>query len=107
MIFHRASYAARTCKRNIEMTPLCKIEVTHPRVLGSREVRRGGVVAEQAGVHAASSDLSSRAPRACPVGDAFPGIVAHVGRLLAKLPGILSWSSISRGSEGRYSTCSF
>jgi len=38
------------CKRNIEMTPLCKIEVTHPRVLGSREVRRGGVVDEQAGV---------------------------------------------------------
>ena len=29
------------CKRNIEMTPLCKIEVTHPRVLGSRAVRRG------------------------------------------------------------------
>jgi hypothetical protein len=38
------------CKRNIEMTPLCKIEVTHPRVLGSREVRRGGGVDEQAGV---------------------------------------------------------
>ena len=38
------------CKRNIKMTPLCKIEVTHPRVLGSREVRRGGVVDEQAGV---------------------------------------------------------
>jgi len=38
------------CKRHIEMTPLCKIEVTHPRVLGSREVRRGGVVDEQAGV---------------------------------------------------------
>ena len=39
------------CKRNIEMTPLCKIEVTLPRVLGSREVRRGGgVVDEQAGV---------------------------------------------------------
>jgi hypothetical protein len=32
------------------MTPLCKIEVTHPRVQGSREVRRGGVVVEQAGV---------------------------------------------------------
>jgi hypothetical protein len=40
----------RQCKRNIDMTPLCKIEVTHPRVLGSREVRRGGVVDEQAGV---------------------------------------------------------
>ena len=38
------------CKRNIEMTPLCKIEVTLPRVVGSREVRRGGVVDEQAGI---------------------------------------------------------
>jgi hypothetical protein len=49
----RVSYlscADISCKRNIEMTPLCKIEVTHPRVLGSREVRRGGGVDEQAGV---------------------------------------------------------
>jgi hypothetical protein len=38
------------CKSNIEMTPLCKVEVTLPRVLGSREVRRGGGVDEQAGV---------------------------------------------------------
>ena len=38
------------CKRNIEMTPLCKIEETLPRVLGSREVRLGGVVDEQAGI---------------------------------------------------------
>src|SRR3984893_1828299 len=45
------SYATLTCKRNIEMTPLCNIEVTLPRVLGSREVSRGGgVVDEQAGV---------------------------------------------------------
>ena len=42
--------AARTCKSNIEMTPLCKIEVTLPRVVGSREVRCGGGVDEQAGV---------------------------------------------------------
>ena len=27
------------CRRNIEMTPLCKIEVTHPGDLESREVR--------------------------------------------------------------------
>jgi len=33
-----------------EMTPLCKIEVTLPRVWGSRGLRRGGVVEEQAGV---------------------------------------------------------
>jgi hypothetical protein len=32
------------------MTPLCKIEVTLPRVVGSREVRCGGGVDEQAGV---------------------------------------------------------
>ena len=43
-------YTTYACKRNIEMTPLCKIEVTHPGVLGSREVHRGGVVDEQAGV---------------------------------------------------------
>jgi hypothetical protein len=43
-------FATFDCKRNIEMTPLCKIEVTPHRVLGSREVRRGGVVDEQAGV---------------------------------------------------------
>jgi hypothetical protein len=48
--FHKATYATPFCKRNIEMTLLCKIEVTHPRVLGSREARRGGVVDEQAGV---------------------------------------------------------
>jgi len=43
------------------MTPLCKIEVTLPRVLGSREVRRGGGVDEHAG---------DRAPR---------GVAAHAG----------------------------
>ena len=47
--YHKADSAAFTCSRNIEMTPLCKIEVTLPRFLGSREVRRGGVD-EQAGV---------------------------------------------------------
>ena len=35
-IFQNAEYAANACKRNIEMTPLCKVEVTLPRVLGSR-----------------------------------------------------------------------
>jgi len=41
----------RTCGSNIEMTPLCKVEVTLARVLGSGEVHRGGgVVDEQAGV---------------------------------------------------------
>jgi len=50
VIFHKPDTRTRPCKSNIEMTPLCKIEVTHPRVLGSREVHRGGVVDEQAGV---------------------------------------------------------
>jgi hypothetical protein len=49
--FHNGGYTSLICKRDIEMTPLCKIEATLPRVLGSREVRRGGgVVDEQAGV---------------------------------------------------------
>ncbi|HME26577.1 MAG TPA: hypothetical protein VKI44_35510, partial [Acetobacteraceae bacterium] len=38
------------CTRHIEMTPLCKVEVTLPRVSGSREVRRAGGVDEQARV---------------------------------------------------------
>src|SRR6516225_6888352 len=43
-ISERDPFAALSCKRNIEMTPLCKIEVTLPRVPGSRGLRRGGVV---------------------------------------------------------------
>src|SRR5215469_10806201 len=47
----RANMRAPACKSNIEMTPLCKVEVTLARVLGSGEVHRGGsVVDEQAGV---------------------------------------------------------
>jgi hypothetical protein len=46
---------ATACKRNIEMTPLCKVEVTLlPRVLGSWEVHHGGGVDEQAGVQPGS-----------------------------------------------------
>ena len=47
VIFHNDPYTTSNSKRNIEMTPLCKIEVTHPRVLGNREVRRGGVVVRE------------------------------------------------------------
>jgi hypothetical protein len=47
---HNIRYAAQACKRNIEMTPLCKIEVTLLRIVGFRGARRGGVVDEQAGV---------------------------------------------------------
>ena len=48
--FQIATYGRVACKRNIEMTPLCKVEVTLSRVLGSREVRRGGGVDERAGI---------------------------------------------------------
>ena len=51
--FHKKSSADIWCSRHIEMTSLCKIEVTLPRVLGSREVRRGGGVDERAGVQPA------------------------------------------------------
>src|SRR5467141_1946003 len=57
-VFQEACFATLCCKRNIEMTPLCKIEVTPPRVLGSREVRRGGGVDEQAGVQSSSSAIA-------------------------------------------------
>jgi hypothetical protein len=54
IIFQKARYAPHDCKSNIEMTPLCKVEVTLPRFLGSREVRLGGgVVDEQVGVQPA------------------------------------------------------
>jgi hypothetical protein len=47
-------FAQQICTRNIEMTPLSKVEVTLPRVLGSGGgVRRGGGVDEQAGVQPA------------------------------------------------------
>src|SRR5215469_16020396 len=50
----RPNMRAPACKSNIEMTPLCKVEVTLARVLGSGEVHRGGsVVDEQAGVQPA------------------------------------------------------
>jgi hypothetical protein len=47
---HKYEKPTAACKRNIEMTSLCKVEVTPRPVLGSREVRLGGGVDEQAGV---------------------------------------------------------
>jgi hypothetical protein len=41
------------CSSNIEMAPLCNIEMTLLRVSGSREKRHGGAVDEQAGVQPA------------------------------------------------------
>jgi len=48
-----ANLAPGGCSSNIEMTPLCKVDVTLPRILGSRGMRRGGGVDEQAGVQPA------------------------------------------------------
>jgi Protein of unknown function (DUF2971) len=42
--FIKRTMRHRPCSSNIEMTPLCKVDVTLPRVLGSRGWRRGGVV---------------------------------------------------------------
>jgi hypothetical protein len=53
VIFQKPHLCAKRCKSNIEMTPLCKIEMTLPRVLGSRGVHRGGGVDEKAGVQPA------------------------------------------------------
>lgn len=39
-IFQNIYYATKLCKSNVEMTPLCKIKVTLPRVLGPRKLRR-------------------------------------------------------------------
>jgi hypothetical protein len=50
VIFQKTGYRTLFCKSNIEVTPLCKVEVTLLRVLGSRGAHRGGVVDEQAGV---------------------------------------------------------
>jgi hypothetical protein len=47
--FQNHYYRTLVCKRPIKMSPLCKVEVTLPGVLGFREVRRGGGVDEQAG----------------------------------------------------------
>jgi hypothetical protein len=44
---------ASVCSSNIEMAPLCNIEMTLLRVSGSREKRHGGAVDEQAGVQPA------------------------------------------------------
>jgi len=62
------------------MTPLCKIEVTHPRVL--REVRGAGDVDEQEGIRpargAGSAVEATRAPRdAAAAKGADSGVTGH------------------------------
>src|SRR6516225_7055980 len=60
-------YVTASCSSNIEMTPLCKVDVTLPRILGSRGMRRGGGVDEQAGVQRAGGVIvrSIRPPPYC------------------------------------------
>src|SRR3954454_2016750 len=52
-IFHNQRYATAGCNRNIEMTPLCKVDVTLPGVRGASEVRDAGGVDEQEGIRSA------------------------------------------------------
>src|SRR3954466_3657836 len=42
-----------TCSSNIEMTPLCKVDVTLPEVRGALGVRDDGGVDEQEGIRSA------------------------------------------------------
>src|SRR5215469_4155826 len=68
---YNVNFTPTRCKSNIEMTPLCKVEVTLARVLGSGEVHRGGgVVDEQAGVQPCAYRLCH--PNVVPVETAEP-----------------------------------
>src|SRR3954451_5400857 len=53
VIFHNPGYATTLCSRNIEMTPLCKVDVTLPEVRGALGVRDAGGVDEQEGIRSA------------------------------------------------------
>src|SRR4051794_8750006 len=54
-IFHNQRYAPALCSRNIEMTPVCKVDVTLPEVRGALGVRDDGGVDEQEGIRSARS----------------------------------------------------
>src|SRR3954470_7239332 len=59
-------YAYILCSRNIEMTPLCKVDVTLPEVRGTSEVRDAGGVDEQEGIRPARSSAGRLVwPSAC------------------------------------------
>ena len=53
LIFQKDSALAQWCSRNIEMTPLCKVDVTLPGVRGALGVRDAGGVDEQEGIRSA------------------------------------------------------
>ena len=83
-IFHNIYYATFLCSSNIEMTPLCKVEVTLPWVLGSWGMRRGGGVDEQTGVHRLEVLLRVKQPYA---------IGLKSGRLMARAGLWETWRS--------------
>src|SRR4051812_40451059 len=49
------NYASLACSSNIEMTPLCKVDVTLPEVRGALGVRDVGGVDEQEGIRSAGN----------------------------------------------------
>src|SRR4051812_49886129 len=65
-ICHNGAYASLTCSRNIEMTPLCKVDVTLPGVRGASEVHDTGGVDEQEGIRSARNSAGRSVwPSAC------------------------------------------
>jgi len=65
-IYHNSCSATFACSRNIEMTPLCKVDVTLLGVRGASGVRGAGGVDEQEGIWPARG-LAGRSvwPSAC------------------------------------------
>src|SRR5215213_10792171 len=65
-IFQNDAYQSLRCSRNIEMTPLCKVDVTLPEVRGASGVRDAGGVDEQEGIRSARSSAGCSVwPSAC------------------------------------------
>src|SRR5215218_5473748 len=65
-IFHNRILSDIHCSRNIEMTPLCKVDVTLPEVRGALGVRDDGGVDEQEGIRSARSSAGHSVwPSAC------------------------------------------
>src|SRR4051812_47818061 len=55
LFFQLRVFPAAACRSNIEMTPLCKVDVTLPEVRGALGVRDDGGVDEQEGIQSARS----------------------------------------------------
>jgi len=93
-IFRNAQYAPSLCNPNIEMTPLCKVDVTLPGVRGASGVRGAGGVDEQEGIRPAPG-LAGRSvwPSACrgrlrvTQSEAAPGLSGRTAIMTAKRTG--------------------